>query len=60
MKLGRPELPDDEKQAKITAVRLREDERDLIENAAQGKSQKLSEWMRDVLISSARRQLKAG
>ncbi len=58
MKRGRPELADEEKQAKITAVRLREDERELIESAAQTKKQKLSEWMRETLLSTAKRQLK--
>lgn len=53
-KTGRPELPPDEKQGKITAVRLRTEERQLVENAAEGSNQKLSEWMRIALISKAK------
>ncbi len=56
IKTGRPELPEDDKQAKITAVRLRPDERELVESAAENNNQKLSDWMRTVLISTAKDQ----
>jgi hypothetical protein len=58
-KIGRPVLSEDEKQGKITAVRLREEERGLLERAASNHGQRLSEWMREVLVASAKRQLKA-
>lgn len=51
--MGRPELSDSEKQAKITAVRLRPTDRDLLEIAAQVSSRNLSDWMRETLIARA-------
>jgi uncharacterized protein (DUF1778 family) len=57
-KIGRPTLSEDEKQGKITAVRLRDEERGLLEKAAAVHGKRLSEWMRDVLVSSAKRQLR--
>jgi hypothetical protein len=57
-KMGRPEMAPEDRSAKITAVRLREDERQLVESAAKTKEQKLSDWMRETLISTAKRQLK--
>lgn len=53
-------MPEGEKQAKITAVRLKEDERGLLEKAAATHGQRLSDWMREVLINAARRQLRIG
>ena len=58
-KMGRPSLSADEKQTKITAVRLRDDERGLLEKAAATHDQRLSEWMREVLLATAKRQLKS-
>ena len=55
-KIGRPELPADERQGKITAVRLREDERALIERAAAKNAQRLSEWIRTTVLKAARKQ----
>jgi uncharacterized protein (DUF1778 family) len=57
MKLGRPKLAKEDKKGQITGVRLRHDERDLVEKAAASQSQSLSNWMREVLISSAKRQI---
>jgi hypothetical protein len=59
-KIGRPVLSADEKQTKITAVRLRGDERGLLEKAAATHGQRLSDWMRQVLLGAAQRQLKLG
>jgi len=59
MKLGRPKLPEREKKGQMTGVRLRQHERELIEKAAASKKQTFSGWMRETLISSATRQIKA-
>jgi uncharacterized protein (DUF1778 family) len=59
MKTGRPKLSDEAKKGQITGVRLRSDERELLEKAAATKNQTLSGWIRDTLISSAMRQTKA-
>jgi uncharacterized protein (DUF1778 family) len=58
-KIGRPALSENAKHGKITAVRLREDERGLLEKAAATHGQRLSDWMREVLIGTAKRQLRA-
>ena len=57
MKTGRPTIQNTEKKAKITGVRLRDEERTLVELAASHKKQKLSVWMRNVLVSSATEEL---
>lgn len=59
MKLGRPKLPEKEKKGQMTGVRLRQDERELIEKAAASKKQTFSGWIRETLISSAHRQARA-
>jgi uncharacterized protein (DUF1778 family) len=53
MKIGRPKLSATEKKGQIAGVRLRSDERDLLEKAASSKSQNLSRWMRETLLSQA-------
>jgi len=53
MKLGRPKLSAKEKKGQITGVRLRTEERKLLEQAASSKCQKLSHWMREALLSQA-------
>jgi uncharacterized protein (DUF1778 family) len=58
MKLGRPELSEGERKGKIAGVRLRPDERDLVERAASIRRQSLSDWMRGVLLSTAQRQVR--
>lgn len=55
-KIGRPSLSDEEKHAKITAVRLRDDERAVLEMAATLRGQKLSSWIRETLVKAAERQ----
>lgn len=56
MKMGRPKLPDEEKKAQITGVRLKSDERELVEKAANLQHKSLSEWIRETLVSCAIRQ----
>jgi uncharacterized protein (DUF1778 family) len=56
MKIGRPRLSTKEKKGQITGVRLRGEERLLLEKAAAKSSQKLSDWMRDTLLKRAYRQ----
>lgn len=58
MKTGRPKLQDEQKKAKITGVRLRVEEREMLEKAAAAQKQSLSDWMRDTLLQRAAAQLK--
>ena len=53
MKIGRPKLAADEKKGQITGVRLKSDERQLVEKAASLRSLKLSAWMRETLLKRA-------
>ena len=46
-----------EKKERITGVRLRSDERLLIQMAADANGKKLSEWMRNVLVKTASSEL---
>ncbi len=48
-----------EKKGKVTGVRLRTEERLLIEMAADASGKKLSEWMRNVLVDAASFQLRS-
>lgn len=59
MKLGRPKLSKGEVKGQITGVRLKSNERALLEKAASNKDQKLSEWIRETLLKNAEQQLKA-
>jgi hypothetical protein len=59
MKMGRPKMPKQSRKLQITGVRLCQDDRQKVEMAAQQRKQKLSDWMREVLISSAEEQLKS-
>ena len=56
MKTGRPRLSTKEKKDQITGVRLRGDERLLLERAAANSEQKLSDWIRETLLRRASRQ----
>jgi uncharacterized protein (DUF1778 family) len=60
MKLGRPALLESQRKAQITGVRLRPEERVLIESAADMSGQKLSEWIRNVLVAAANGALHDG
>jgi ATP-dependent DNA helicase RecG len=53
MKTGRPKKEESEKKGKITAVRLRDGERQFFEKAAARKGQTISEWIRDNLMEKA-------
>jgi uncharacterized protein (DUF1778 family) len=56
MKTGRPRLSTKEKKGQITGVRMRGEERLLLEKAAASSKQKLSDWIRDTLLRRAMRQ----
>jgi uncharacterized protein (DUF1778 family) len=58
MKLGRPKLSNGNKKAHITGVRLRAEERTLLERAASNQKKSLSDWIRETLLSRAARQLR--
>jgi hypothetical protein len=58
MKTGRPKLSEQDKKGQITGVRLKSEERQLLEKAASSHKKSLSDWMRNVLVSTAIRQLK--
>jgi len=49
-KIGRPKLSDNAKMAQITGVRLRDEERKLLEQKAASEGKTLSAWMRDTLV----------
>ena len=57
MKMGRPRLKKSEQKAQMIGIRLKSDERNLVEKAAAKSKQKLSEWTRTALISAAQRQV---
>ena len=57
MRLGRPKIAAGERKTKITGVRLAMPERKMLEKAAKLKRSKLSLWMRDVLLSSAKKEI---
>ena len=59
MKTGRPVLLDSQKKAKITGLRLRREEREMLESAAVIQKKKLSDWMRGVLLENAKKCLEA-
>ena len=56
MRTGRPKLKNAEKKGRITGVRLRADERKLVEKAAAGQKKNLSEWIRATLLDGAQKQ----
>jgi hypothetical protein len=56
MKLGRPKMLSERKKTEVVVVRLRAEDRKLIEEAAERSSKGLSAWMRDSLISAASRR----
>lgn len=51
-KTGRPKLSDDVQRAQVTGVRLREEERQLLEQKAASQGKTLSAWMRDTLVKN--------
>jgi predicted HicB family RNase H-like nuclease len=50
--VGRPSLPKGEARAKVTPVRLQDNERAAFEKAAQKAGMSLSEWIRQTLRSA--------
>jgi uncharacterized protein (DUF1778 family) len=59
MKLGRPKIAEQDRKGQITGVRLRLDERELLEKAASLKKLKLSGWIRETLLKTAVKQVSA-
>jgi len=57
MKIGRPTLKKEDRKGSIAGVRLRSEERALMEKAAAKKQEKLSKWMRKVLVNAAESEL---
>ncbi|PYL16280.1 MAG: hypothetical protein DMF46_03535 [Verrucomicrobia bacterium] len=57
MRLGRPKIAVGARKTKITGVRLAKAERKMLEKAARRRQSKLSFWMRDVLLSSAKKEI---
>ena len=51
--MGRPKLSPSERRGAITQVRLSDAERKRVEAAAKKHGQKLSEWMREILLDNA-------
>ena len=51
--MGRPKLSEDEKKGQITGVRLRDEERQLLETKARSEGKTLSAWMRDAVVKTA-------
>jgi uncharacterized protein (DUF1778 family) len=57
MKMGRPKIKKSEQKTEMIGIRLKSQERNLVEKAAEKSKQRLSEWTRSVLISSAKSQI---
>ncbi len=55
---GRPIMEPHERRTTFLRVRIRQDERELLEAAAAAADQRLSDWARDVLVRAARRRVK--
>jgi uncharacterized protein (DUF1778 family) len=57
MKIGRPKLEKTEQKAQIIGVRLKNEERALIEKAASKSNKGLSAWTRETLLTAAALQM---
>ena len=57
MKLGRPKLKKAQQKAEIIGIRLKSDERNVVEKAAAKSKMKLSEWTRETLLTAANLQV---
>jgi ATP-dependent DNA helicase RecG len=53
MKTGRPKLSKKEKKGQITGLRLRDEEREILEKTASSEGKTLSAWMRETLVNRA-------
>lgn len=56
---GRPKLAEDERKGTTIRFRAAPDEHELLEAAARARGMPLSAWARDILLSRARRELRA-
>jgi len=54
---GRPPKADDERKDNVLRIRMTQDEREFIDQAADGKT---SSWARDVLLRAAKRKALSG
>ena len=50
---GRPPKADDERKDNVLRIRMTQDEREILDQAADGKT---SSWARDVLLRAAKRK----
>lgn len=51
-------LPDDERREKPLRIRMSEEERELVDRAAEKADQATSQWAREVLTRAAKQELK--
>ena len=54
---GRPPKADDERKDNVLRIRMTQDERESLDQAADGKT---SSWARDVLLRAAKRKTSSG
>ena len=54
---GRPPKADDERKDNVLRIRMTQDEREVLDQAADGKT---SSWARDVLLRAAKRKASSG
>jgi hypothetical protein len=57
---GRPEIPAEDRKAMQVACRVDADERAQLDQAADKAGIRLSDWMRERLLSAAKRELRKG
>lgn len=53
MKIGRPKIETKERKSDIVAIRLKSNERKLLERIAKKESRKLSDWIRAAALDRA-------
>jgi uncharacterized protein (DUF1778 family) len=58
MKMGRPKLKKSAQKSEMIGIRLKSDERGLVEKAAAKAKQRLSSWTRETLLTAAVYQTK--
>ncbi len=56
-RMGRPMLPDDERREKPLRIRMSDEERELVDRAAEATGQTTSQWARDILERAAKKQV---
>lgn len=52
-KIGRPKMSKDDKKGQVTGVRLRDEERELLEKKAHSEGKTLSAWMREAVVKTS-------